>query len=84
MPCRTTSAWDMSSSGTYVAGTVTKGRLDVLPPMMTPVLRDPDPCPVELERPVARSRRALERAIGRDEDGAFEALAVPLPPLVEL
>jgi len=67
-----------------VAGTVTKGRLDVLPPIITPVLRDPEPCPVELERPVARRSRALDRAIGRDEEGAFEALAVPPPPLVEL
>lgn len=83
-PCSTTSACDMSSSGTYVAGTVTKGRFDVFPPIMTPVLRDPEPCPVELERPVALRSRALDRAIGLDEEGAFEALAVPAPPVVAL
>lgn len=63
-----------------MAGTVTRGRLAVLPPIITPVLLDPEPWPLVLALPVARRSRALERAIGRDDDGAFGVFVAATPP----
>lgn len=63
-----------------MAGTVTRGLFAVLPPIITPVLLDPDPWPLVLVLPVARKSRALERAIGRDDDGALGAFVAATPP----
>lgn len=89
LPCNTTSACEISSSGTYVAGTVTKGLPDDVPPIITPVLREPLPCPLEPpERPVVRINLALERANCLDDAGAgFLVLPVgfePVPPAFPL
>lgn len=63
-----------------MAGTVTSGRFDELPPIITPVLLDPDPWPLELVLPVALRSRARDLAIGLDDDGAFGALLAATPP----
>lgn len=67
-----------------MAGTVTSGRLEELPPIITPVLLEPEPCPPELDLPVVRISRARERANWRDDDGAvalelFDVLVLLLP-----
>uniref|UniRef100_A0A2M4B2L8 Putative secreted protein n=1 Tax=Anopheles triannulatus TaxID=58253 RepID=A0A2M4B2L8_9DIPT len=76
LPCSTTCACATSSSGTDCGGTETIDRLPDDPvPMITPVLRDPEPEPLPPPRTVLLVRMILARERHwRDVGVLFELL----------